>query len=59
MNDTALRAKAYLYLAKVRESIEDRDGAVKYATYVTSLFDEPDAVSEAQKIIDAYSNEVK
>lgn len=59
MNDTAQRAKAYLYLAKVRKSIDDGDGAVKYATYVTSLFNEPEAVSEAQKIIDAYANEVK
>ena len=52
-------ARAYLYLAKARELVEDRQGARDYATVVTALFNDPEIVAEAQKILNSNSDEVK
>lgn len=57
--DSAARARAYLYLAKARELVEDRQGARDYATVVTALFNDPETVAEAQKILNSNSDEVK
>ena len=57
--DSSARARAYLYLAKVRELVEDRQGARDYATVVTALFNDPEIVAEAQKILNSNSDESK
>ena len=54
--DSSARARAYLHLAKVRELVEDRQGARDYATVVTALFNDPEIVAEAQKILNSNSD---
>lgn len=50
--DSAARAKAYLYLAKNCQAAQDFRGAKDYATVVTTLFNDPETVAEAKKILD-------
>lgn len=50
--DNARRARAYLWLAKNASSRGDAESAKGYATVVVTLFDDPEIVPEAQKIID-------
>ena len=57
--DSSARARAYLHLAKVRELVEDRQGARDYATVVTALFNDPEIVAEAQKILNSNLDESK
>ena len=56
--DAAVRAKAYLALARNCEAMTDYHGAIGYSTVVISLFDDPETAKEAQKIIDGHSQEV-
>lgn len=58
-NDSLARAKAYLYLAKNCVAAQDNQGARDYATVVTTLFSDPEIVSEAKKILDSTSDGVK
>ena len=53
-NDSAARAEAYLWLARNCEAMTDYHGAVGYATVVVSLFDDPDLVAEAGKIVSGH-----
>lgn len=57
--DSAARARAYLYLAKTCEVAQDVRGACDYATVVTTLFNEPEIVAEAKKILDKYAQEAE
>lgn len=56
-DNASQRAKAYLYLAKTREAGSDFRGACDYATVVVTLFDDPDVLSEAKKILSTHSKE--
>ena len=56
-SDASMRAKAYLYLAKTREADGDPREAVEYATVVVTLFDDPEVLAEAKKILSQHSSE--
>lgn len=52
-NDTAKRESAYLWLAKTAKARGEFDEAEGYATLVVTLFDQDEAVREAQKLLDS------
>ena len=56
-SDASMRAKAYLYLARTREADGDVRGAMDYATVVVTLFDDPEVLSEARKILAGHPKE--
>ena len=56
-SDASMRAKAYLYLARTREADGDVRGACDYATVVVTLFDDPEILAEAKKILSQHSKE--
>lgn len=58
-DDSAARARAYLFLAKNCMAAQDLQGARDYATVVTTLFGDPEMIAEAKKILDGAANEVK
>lgn len=51
--DTAKREKAYLWLAKTAKERGEFKEAEGYATLVVTLFDQDEAVREAQKLLDS------
>jgi len=53
-SDPALRAKAYLWLARNCESMTDYRNACAYATVVLTLFDDEALSEEARKIVNAH-----
>lgn len=57
--DSSSRASAYLHLAKTRLANSDVQGACDYATVVVTLFDDPQTVAAAKKILSAHSKEDK
>lgn len=57
--DIVARGSAYLALAANSEAKKDFRTACAYATVVTSLFDDPDLVSAAKKILAAHPEEAE
>lgn len=57
--DVVARGSAYLALAANSEAKKDFRTACAYATVVTSLFDDPDLVSAAKKILAAHPEEAE
>ena len=58
-SDNLRRCRAYLWLAKNSEAMTDYHRAAFYATYVATLFDDPESVKEAQRILKAHEGEAK
>ena len=48
---TSARVKAYLWLAKACHGLGRDDDARRYATIVTTLFDDKEAAAEAERLL--------